>query len=96
MELNVAKNPPGVNASALVYAPALLSYGLTNTAGFISIANLMVAANTDLGLSGHNITIANDANRAYQAALQTTLNAANNNLSFLQPTAATCAATFPA
>jgi hypothetical protein len=96
MELNVLKN--GVSGSTLVYAPGLLAFvphaGLVglNAGGYISINNLMAAALSDLALSGHNVTIASGSVRAYQEALKTALDQANNNLTFVQATPATCAA----
>jgi hypothetical protein len=98
MELNTRHNPNpfggGVNGSALVYAPCLLNYapitGLSPL-GFISINDLMTAANTELGL--HNITLAGSPFRAYQECLKTTLDNANNNLNFVE--SSPCPFTFP-
>ncbi len=52
--------------------------------GFISITNLMAAANTSLGLYPN--TVASGANRAAQEALKNALDKANNNLNFVQTT----------
>jgi hypothetical protein len=84
MELNVRQG--FVNGGALVYAPGLLPFapvtGL-NALGFISVNNLMAAANTELGL--HGSTLAGSAYRAYQEALKNALDDANNNKTFVQP-----------
>ncbi|MBI2864038.1 MAG: hypothetical protein HYX94_05700 [Chloroflexi bacterium] len=91
MELNVKAG--FVRVSALVHAPALLSSppvaGL-NSLGFISVDNLMAAANAELGV--HGTAFSGDGWRAYQEALKSALDSANNNLNFVQPTA--CALTF--
>ena len=87
MELNVEAGY--VSGSSLVYAPGLIPYaipGLTPT-GFISINDLMTAANSALGVDGY--TPAGDPNRAVQGALKNVLDAANNNKNFLSPTACT-------
>jgi hypothetical protein len=88
MELNVFNG--FVVSSTLVYAPNVTG---ANGAGFISIADLMAAANTDLGTAGHNVTISGGtgaAFRAYQETLKTALDQGNNNLNFLQPGPGTC------
>jgi hypothetical protein len=83
-----------VNGSSLVYAPALLPYapitGL-NSLGFISITNLMNAANTEL--CTHGTAYSGDLWRAYQEALKNVLDAANKNYNFVQPTP--CPFSFP-
>jgi hypothetical protein len=88
MELNVEALK--VSGSALVYAPGLLPFapitGL-NSLGFISISDLMTAANAALGADGY--TPAGDPNRAYQEALKNVLDAANNNQNFVQLTPCT-------
>ena len=84
MELNVEGG--SVNGGSMVFYPGL---------GFISINDLMTAANNELGL--HGLTIAQTADRAYQEKLKTALDQANNNLNFVQGSPATCAAPiFPA
>lgn len=55
---------------------------------FVTINALMAAANTSLGADGN--TPAGDPNRATQEALKNTLDAANNNLNFLQPGPSSC------
>jgi hypothetical protein len=50
--------------------------------GFISISDLLTAANVELGL--HGLVLANDPNRAYQEALKDALDDANNNKTFVQ------------
>jgi hypothetical protein len=91
MELNVLNNL--VSGSALVYAPGLLPFapitGL-NSLGFISVADLMVAANTELGT--HGTAYSGDEWRSYQEALKNVLDSANNNYNFVQSTS--CPFTF--
>ena len=73
MTLNVRHNL--VNGNQPVYAQGI---------GFITINNLMSAANTSLGLNGY--TVAAGPVRTYQEQLKTALDKANNNLNFvLQP-----------
>ncbi len=97
MELNVESG--SVSATALVYASDLISFqstvnataglldgGLSNL-GFITIRDLMTAAAA--AICADLYTPAGDALRAYQEALKNTLDAANNNLIFVQP-APTC------
>jgi hypothetical protein len=83
MTLNTAKNR--VSGASLVYAPALLGFaapsGVTSL-GFISINNLMAAANTELG--AHNQTPSGNQYRAYQEALKNALDDGNNNQNFVQ------------
>ena len=74
MELNVFNGK--VDGSAPVYAPGL------NALGFISVNNLMVAANTELGL--HGLVPSDSPYRAYQEALKNALDRANNNQNFVQ------------
>ena len=88
MELAVSNSK--VSGSSMVYAPGLVTYGLTTPGGFISITHLMAAADTELGL--HGLTPAGDPSRAYQEALKNVLDQANNNLNFLQQ--GPCAYTF--
>jgi len=90
MELNVAHH--FVSGTALVYAPCLLdpSFPPTpglNSLGFISIADLMAAANTEL--CAHGSTLSGSPFRAYQECLKTTLDNANNNQNFSQATPCT-------
>lgn len=86
MKLNVHNTL--VNGSALVYAPQLLdpAFPVTpglNPLGFISVNNLMAAANTELGL--HGLVLAGSPFRAYQEALKDALDDGNNNLNFVEP-----------
>ena len=71
-------------AGATVFAPQLLPFapiaGLSGT-GIISIGDLMTAANNTLGADG--FTPSGDDDRAFQAALKTALDDANNNLNFV-------------
>ncbi len=75
MELNVFNGK--VSGDALVYGGPTL--------GFLTINALMTLANTDLGLHGN--TTASGPERSYQEALKNALDAANNNLNFVQATA---------
>jgi hypothetical protein len=82
MELNVSHN--FVSGSALVYAPCLIGTGTpgVSSLGFISINDLMTAANASL--CAHGSTPSGDPNRAYQECLKSTLDDANNNKNFVQ------------
>jgi len=82
MQLNVRHN--FVNGSALVYAPGLLPYSTAglNSAGFISINDLMAAAAAEI--QAHGLTTSGSPDRAVQEALKDTLEAANNNKTFAQ------------
>ncbi|MEO7724793.1 MAG: hypothetical protein ABIU29_08930 [Chthoniobacterales bacterium] len=86
MELNVShygvanKFGAGVNGAAIVSAPGCGNTGLNNQ--FISINDLMSAANTELGL--HNLTTSGSPFRAYQECLKNALDDANNNRNFVQ------------
>lgn len=81
MELNVLNGK--VSGGAIIYAPAvgITSPGLVT--GFLTINDLMTAANTELGL--HGLVLAGDPARAYQEALKNALDDANNNKIFVQP-----------
>ena len=82
MELNVSHG--FVSGSSLVYAPCLIGTGTpgVNSLGFISITDLMTAANASL--CAHGSTPSGDPNRAYQECLKNTLDDANNNKNFVQ------------
>lgn len=82
MELNVLNGK--VSGGAIVYAPCLIGTGVGNAFGFVSINDLMNAANTSLGTDG-NTTAAGPA-RTYQECLKNALDSANNNLNFVQAT----------
>jgi hypothetical protein len=62
-----------VGSGAIVYSPDL---------GFITIGNLLTAANAALAADG--LTLADDPNRAAQESLKNALDAANNNQNFVQ------------
>jgi len=88
MELNV-RHQPGVNGNALVYGGDCIkayqqSSLLPGSNGFITINDLMTAANTELGL--HGLTPSGNQYRAYQECLKTTLDDGNNNKNFVQST----------
>jgi hypothetical protein len=75
-----------VNGAQLVYGPGLLPYtipGLSAT-GFISVNDLITAANNALGANG--ATFAGSPDRAYQEALKNLLDKLANNQSFVQAT----------
>jgi len=83
MKLNVLHG--FVNGSALVYAPGLSTCGTVtglSSLGFISINDLMTAANQSL--LDHPLTQAGSPDRACQETLKNALNDANNNKSFVQ------------
>jgi hypothetical protein len=87
MELNVQKGY--VHGSALVFAPGAAS---ANSLGFATVDALMAEANTELGLHGY--TPAGNAFRAYQQMLESALDQANNDHSFVQ--AGPCSFSYPA
>ena len=70
-----------VSGSALVYAPSCGNTGVGNN--FISIADLMAAANVSLGANG--VTVTPSSARTYQECLKNALDWANNNKNFVQP-----------
>jgi len=84
MKLNVLADGAGltgfVDGDALVYAPGVPG---ANAAGFITINNLMAAANTQLGSYGY--TPAGDPNRSVQETIKNALDDANNNKNFVCP-----------
>ena len=83
MYLNRASG--GVSGSALVYAPCLIgSAANENALGFISINDLIAAANASLGTDGY--TVAAGPIRSYQECLKNALDKGNNNLNFVQAT----------
>jgi hypothetical protein len=73
MELNVVNGK--VSGGSIVYQPGL---------GFITIAQLIADADAALGANG--LTTAGSPDRSYQELLKNALDAANNNLNFVQPT----------
>jgi hypothetical protein len=87
MQLNVRHN--FVSGSALVYAPGLLLYGTAglNSAGFISITDLMTAAAAEI--QAHALTTSGSPDRAGQEALKDALEDANNNKNFTQSSPST-------
>ena len=82
MKLNVLHG--FVNGSALIYAPALSACGTAglSSLGFISINDLMTAANQSL--FDHPNTPAGNPDRACQETLKNALDDANNNKNFTQ------------
>jgi hypothetical protein len=78
MKLNVLTE--FVDADALVYAPGVPG---TNTAGFISIDDLITAADASLASDGY--TPAGDPNRGLQETIKNALDDANNNKNFVCP-----------
>ena len=89
MELNVFNG--FVDGNSLIYAPGTTS---ANSSGFATVNAVMSEANAELGL--HGSTKDGSAFRAYQEALKTALDRANNNLSFVQDSTNCPAPTFPA
>jgi len=59
--------------------------------GFISVNDLMSAADVELGL--HGSVLSGDSFRPYQEALKNALDAANNNQNFVQ--GSPCPFSFP-
>ena len=82
MYLNRASG--GVSGTALVYAPCLIGTGVGNALGFVSINDLIAAANASLGTDGY--TVAAGPIRSYQECLKNALDKGNNNLNFVQAT----------
>jgi hypothetical protein len=82
MKLNVLHG--FVNGTALIYAPGLSACGMNggSPAGFISINDLMSAANQSL--AGHPLTQDGSPDRSCQEALKNALDDANNNKNFVQ------------
>jgi hypothetical protein len=100
MELNTlhSQNPAdtlfiGSNTAAACSA-AGVTVTLVNPSGFTTVANLMSAANTALGVSGGNSTVAASALRTCQEDLKTALDDGNNNKNFVQAQA--CAINYSA
>ena len=88
MELNVFNGM--VAGTALVYAPGVTG---ANGAGFITVNDLMTAANTELGL--HGSTKAGSPFRSYQQTLMNALNQANQDTSTVYVQSSPCTFTFP-
>jgi hypothetical protein len=85
MKLNVRH--PGVTGTALVYGGDCVkayqqSGQLPGSNGFITVNDLMAAANTEL--CAHPLAISGSPYRAFQECMKTTLDNANNNLNFVQ------------
>jgi hypothetical protein len=78
MELNVRHG--FVNGAALVFAGPDPNNCLSDVNGFISVNDLMAAADTELGADGN--TPAGDPNRVCQEYKKNALDAANNNQNF--------------
>jgi hypothetical protein len=82
MKLNVLSGM--VNGAGMIYAPELLAFapitGL-NGLGFISVNDLINAANTSLGANG--LVLAGNPVRPYQEALKNALDRGNNDLGFV-------------
>ncbi len=85
MELNIRNG--FVNEYALVYAPETTG---ANAAGFVTLHALVDEA--DASLAAYPWVLADRPERAHQEALKNAFDAANNNLSFVQASPATCAA----
>ncbi len=91
MELNVLNGK--VSGSANVYAgsaPANCTVAGLSGAGFISINDLMTAANDSLGLYGSTVSGIDDTDvRSCQEFIKTTLDDGNNDRNFVQSKACT-------
>ncbi|HXI55948.1 MAG TPA: hypothetical protein VNO55_07810 [Polyangia bacterium] len=85
MELNVLNGM--VNTGALIYAPGTVS---ANANGFATVSAVMVEADSSLAANGN--TTAAGPLRTSQEALKNALDAANNNLNFVQAGPASCPA----
>lgn len=88
MWFNTQWSPPKTN-SGYLYAPQLHGYAVPglSSGDVISVTDLIAAANAELALPGHNITLAGSPYRAYQEALKTVLDRGNNNLNWVSATA---------
>jgi hypothetical protein len=85
MELNTRHG--FVTGTALVYGGGCvkayqLSLQLPGSNGFITVNDLMTAANTEL--CAHGLTPSGSPFRAFQECMKTTLDQANNNINFVQ------------
>jgi hypothetical protein len=89
MWFNTQWSPPKTN-SGYLYAPQLHGYAVPglSSGDVISVTDLIAAANADLALAGHNVTLSGSTSRAYQEALKTVLDNGNNNLNWVSATAA--------
>ena len=76
MTLNVGSG--GVNQSSLIYAPGTNS---ANQFGYASVSAILAEANVSLGANGSTTA---GPERTHQEALKNALDAANNNLNFVQ------------
>jgi hypothetical protein len=86
MELNVFFGKVG--GTSLIYAPGTTS---ANANGFATVNAVMSEANTDLGAFPNTTSGTPGAtDRAHQSALESALDNANNDTTFVQPTPATC------
>jgi hypothetical protein len=73
----------GANTASACSA-AGVTVTLVNPSGFTTVANLMSAANSALGVSGGNLTVGASALRTCQEDLKTALDDGNNNKNFVQ------------
>ena len=81
MQLNVRhSNISGVQGSYILYRPELNVFGITYNSGFITIDQLMAAANAALAANGSTVT--SGPSRTYQEKLKNALDDGNNNLPF--------------
>jgi hypothetical protein len=74
-----------VDPNAMVYAPGT---DAAEANGFASLAEVMAEANAELAL--HPLTEEPSAARSYQETLKNTLDKANNDVNFVQPSPASC------
>jgi hypothetical protein len=82
MALNI-RHPEvtAVDPSAIIYRPELNVYGITFNSGFITLGNLVAAANASL-VDPNGNTVAAGAIRTYQEKLKNALDDANNDKPF--------------
>jgi hypothetical protein len=87
MKLSAINGKLTGGTAALVFAPGVIG---ANAAGFISVNDLMNAANASLG--NYSLTLAGVPQRVYQELIKNGLDDANNNKTFVQ--SAPCLYTF--
>jgi hypothetical protein len=93
MDLNVLGG--NVSGTAVVYAPGT-GLSFNGTPDFTTVQNLINAADADLALSSHNITLSGSPYRAYQEALKNALDGGNNGNNFVQPSLTQCVVRYAA
>jgi hypothetical protein len=91
MDLNVLSG--NVSGAAIIYAPGT---GLSHNGipDFTTVQELINAADADLALSGHNLTLSGSPYRAHQEALKNALDGGNNDNNFVQPSLSACTVSY--